>query len=83
MARSEREITGTWEEIAARGAEFAGRKVKLTLLDRQPPTPSGQGKPIEEVIQEIMADVPEEEWDRLPPDLSDNLDHYMYGTPKK
>jgi hypothetical protein len=38
--------------------------------------------PIEEVLRAIVADVPKEEWDRLPADLSDNLDHYIYGTPK-
>ena len=39
--------------------------------------------PIEEVIREIVARVPEEEWDRLPPDLSEQHDHYIYGTPKR
>jgi hypothetical protein len=38
--------------------------------------------PIEERLRAIMADVPKEEWDRLPADLTDNLDHYIYGTPK-
>jgi hypothetical protein len=38
--------------------------------------------PIEEVLRAIVADVPKEEWDRLPADLSDHLDHYIYGTPK-
>ncbi|MGO8691811.1 MAG: hypothetical protein ACLQLG_19490 [Thermoguttaceae bacterium] len=38
--------------------------------------------PIEEVLAAIMADVPEEEWKRLPADLTDHLDHYIYGTPK-
>jgi len=37
---------------------------------------------IEETLAAIVADVPKEEWDRLPADLSDNLDHYIYGTPK-
>ena len=37
---------------------------------------------IEEKIQQIAAQVPENEWDKLPPDLSDNLDHYIYGLPK-
>ena len=40
-------------------------------------------RPIEEVLAEIAATVPDEEWDRLPPDLTDNLDHYIYGTPKR
>ena len=39
--------------------------------------------PIWEKLEEISKQVPKEEWDRLPPDLSDNLDHYIYGTPKK
>ena len=37
---------------------------------------------IEDKIRAIMADVPKEEWDRLPADLTDHLDHYIYGTPK-
>jgi hypothetical protein len=39
--------------------------------------------PIWEVITELMQDIPEEELQRLPPDLSENLDHYLYGTPKR
>lgn len=39
--------------------------------------------PIEEEIAEIVAEVPKEEWEKLPPDLTDHLDHYIYGTPKK
>jgi hypothetical protein len=38
--------------------------------------------PIEEKLRAIWADVPKEEWDRLPADLTDHLDHYIYGTPK-
>ena len=38
--------------------------------------------PIEEKLRAIWADVPKEEWDRLPPDLTEHLDHYIYGTPK-
>ena len=37
---------------------------------------------IEDELRAIWADVPKEEWDRLPADLSENLDHYIYGTPK-
>lgn len=39
--------------------------------------------PIEDVLGELAREVPQEEWDRLPPDLTDNLDHYLYGTPKR
>ncbi len=38
---------------------------------------------IEEAIAERSKKVPIEEWDRLPSDLIDNLDHYLYGTDKE
>lgn len=58
-----------------------GAAVELTLL---PPAPDGRAeRPIEEIIDEIFADVPESEWEKLPADLSDQLDHYVYGTPKQ
>jgi len=47
-----------------------------TRIDPSRPT-------IEEQIAAIWADVPASELDKLPPDLSDTLDHYIYGTPKE
>jgi hypothetical protein len=38
---------------------------------------------IEEVLAGLAREVPQVEWDRLPSDLTDNLDHYIYGTPKR
>jgi Arc/MetJ-type ribon-helix-helix transcriptional regulator len=40
-------------------------------------------KPIWERIQDLTADVPDEEWDKLPTDLAEQHDHYIYGTPKR
>jgi hypothetical protein len=40
-------------------------------------------RPIEEILKELAAEIPQEEWERLPADLTDNLDHYLYGTPKR
>ncbi len=40
-------------------------------------------RPIEQVLEELAKEVPPEEWDKLPDDLNNNLDHYIYGTPKK
>jgi hypothetical protein len=34
-------------------------------------------------INRIADSVPPEEWAKLPPDLSSNLDHYLYGAPKR
>ena len=35
-----------------------------------------------DMIDEIRAQVPDEEWKNLPTDLSKNIDHYLYGSPK-
>jgi len=40
-------------------------------------------KPVWERIQEMTADVPDEVWDKLPTDLAEQHDHYIYGTPKR
>jgi len=40
-------------------------------------------RPIEEVLRRLAKEVPQDEWDKLPRDLTDDLDHYVYGTPKR
>jgi Arc/MetJ-type ribon-helix-helix transcriptional regulator len=40
-------------------------------------------KPIWEVIEEENQSIPPEVWDALPADLSEQHDHYIYGTPKR
>lgn len=40
-------------------------------------------RPIWEIGAALMQNVPEEELRRLPTDLSENLDHYLYGAPKR
>jgi hypothetical protein len=42
-----------------------------------------QARPIWEEIAEIIKDVPEEEFRKLPCDGAEQLDHYIYGTPKR
>jgi hypothetical protein len=39
-------------------------------------------RPIWEVLAEIGARVPAKEWAKVPRDLSERLDHYLYGAPK-
>jgi hypothetical protein len=40
-------------------------------------------RPIWEVFAEIMKDVPDEVFDRLPEDGASQVDHYIYGLPKR
>ena len=53
-------------------------------MDRPaPPHLAADDKPIWEVAQEITADIPPEEWAKIPADSSEQLDHYIYGTPRR
>lgn len=38
--------------------------------------------PFLQYVEAISAQVPREEWEKLPKDLSKNIDHYLYGVPK-
>ena len=40
-------------------------------------------RPIWELVDEINAELPADTWDNVPTDGSINLDHYLYGAPKK
>lgn len=42
-----------------------------------------EARPIWEEIEDIIKDVPEEEFKKLPRDGAEQLDHYIYGTPKR
>jgi len=79
------EIEGTWEQIASQAPRYAGHKMRLTVLpEMAQETPDEQDtRSLEEKIAEIVSRVPEEEWNRLPSDMGDDLDHYIYGTPRR
>lgn len=34
-------------------------------------------------IEDIVRQVPDEAWEEVPKDGSANVDHYLYGAPKK
>lgn len=40
-------------------------------------------KPIWEIVAEISASIPDEEWEKVPSDLAKNYKHYLYDAPKK
>ena len=53
--------------------------------DTPVPAPSSQEapKPIWEIFEEASRDIPDEELARLPTDLAAQVDHYVYGLPKR
>jgi hypothetical protein len=46
-------------------------------------SPSLDDRPIWEVITEQMKDIPDEVFERLPKDGASQVDHYIYGLPKR
>jgi hypothetical protein len=40
-------------------------------------------RPIWEIVEEVNAGLPADTWDEVPTDGSINLDHYLYGAPKR
>lgn len=77
-------------QVIGRG-EFSpqGKPLRVTQVEKLLLQPVGDvpfdttAAPIEEALVELANKVPQKEWDRLPDDLTDNLDHYIYGTPKR
>ena len=55
----------------------------LNFVEQLEQQAAQQPKTIWQEIREIVADVPDEVWEQIPRDGSENLDHYLYGAPKK
>jgi Arc/MetJ-type ribon-helix-helix transcriptional regulator len=73
------------DEAMTRAATLLLREIEQ---EQATPAPMGQAaaqprKPIWERILERSAAIPDEEWDKLPVDGSEQHDHYIYGTPKR
>ena len=62
-------MEGKWKEVT-----------RLTTSETHCDKSAG---PIEDLLEELAREIPQKEWDRLPGDLNDNLDHHLYGIPKK
>jgi len=78
------EIEGTWAEIAAQIPDFAGQKLRVLVYPAdENSTAAHDTHPMAAVLAEIAATIPASELATLPPDFTDQLDHYIYGTPKR
>jgi Arc/MetJ-type ribon-helix-helix transcriptional regulator len=77
------------DDAMAEAARLLLREIeeKDVAVSRKPAADQGfhaqTSKPIWEEILELTADVPDAEWERLPPDLAEQHDHHIYGTPKR
>ena len=78
------DMEGTWEEISEHISDLSGKKLRVIVLPVEDTgTAQKDPRPIAQVLAEIAARIPPEEMDKLPPDFTEQLDHYIYGTPKR
>ncbi|MCY4528364.1 MAG: site-specific DNA-methyltransferase [Chloroflexi bacterium] len=56
--------------------------LKVIGLDAEPPA-TKSSRTLDEILAARFNDIPQEEWDRLPDDLIDNLDHYTAGADRR
>jgi len=83
-------------EVASRISSRAMEDALVRMRQQEQPAQAGEPgaesggeapavaqKPLWEVIAEIARRVPDEEWAKIPSDASYQLDHYLYGAPKK
>lgn len=61
---------------------FFKQRQQAKLTDRATETKTNGILDLLERVKEIQAQVPIEEWDKLPHDGSINHDRYLYGSPK-
>lgn len=64
-------------------AEQYAAQVLSRDLDETVSSTGTDERPIWEIIAKRMKDVPDEVFDRLPKDGASQIDHYIYGLPKR
>ena len=69
------------ERVRAAVTAYLEESVKKTEPNGAPTTKAA--RPIWEEIADITSDLPMEEFRKLPRDGAEQLDHYIYGTPKR
>jgi hypothetical protein len=85
-----REHAQRWLHVKGRAEFFpTGQMKRLVTVEALDVQLAGEKtfdagvRPIWDIIEEIGAAVPSREWDKVPRDGAVNLDHYLYGHPKK
>jgi hypothetical protein len=70
--------------LAANGGEGATGSVRCQgLASTEADVSTHTGASVLAMIEEIWAKVPEAEMEKLPTDLAEQHDHYIYGLPKR
>jgi putative addiction module CopG family antidote len=65
------------DEVVREGLELLQEREKQA----HPPASNHTGD-LASAFEAIAKEIPNTEWEKLPADLSTNVDHYLYGGPK-
>ena len=69
------------EEVITEAVRLFSQSVELKPQNGDRPALAGQ--PAWQLVLENMAKVPDEVFERIPTDASEQLDHYIYGSPRR
>jgi hypothetical protein len=76
-------VEGDWRKITEEAARYKEHRLRLIVLGERANSEPNGSRPILEVLRELStaseAGVPE----GLPEDFTDQLDHHVYGAPKR
>ena len=75
-------IRGT-ADVSPQGRPLRFTAVDFLALVSEEPQLDHSAASIEDALAGLAARVPERDWAKLPAGLTDNLDHYLYGTPTR
>jgi plasmid stability protein len=67
----------------ARARGVSTEEYAREVLERDLEAPASRRPPISELIREIWRDIPEDVRAKLPRDGASQVDHYVYGLPKR
>lgn len=67
----------------ARARGISAEEYVREVLERDLDARAAPRQPISEVIREIWSDMPEDVLAKLPRDGASQVDHYVYGLPKR
>jgi Arc/MetJ-type ribon-helix-helix transcriptional regulator len=71
------------DDAMTRAATLLVQELDQEQAHAKPPAAVPAHKPIWEVVDDLRKGIPPEEFAKLPKDGAEQLDHYLYGSPKR
>jgi Arc/MetJ-type ribon-helix-helix transcriptional regulator len=71
------------DDAMTEAASLLLERLKQQQIKAKQPETALTHKPIWEVVDDLRKAIPPEEFAKLPKDGAEQLDHYLYGSPKR